>query len=279
MFLDLKKALKVARREGFAIGGFNVFDLEGAKAVASAAEEFQAPVIFQTTPKAIDFAGLKQIFDIVKNEIHQRNLKATIHLDHAKDYGLVQKCIDIGYNSVMIDGSALDFDTNVHLAKKVVEYAKKHQVNVEAELGAIGKEAMENGGNTKSKTDPSLVKSFVEQTKIDALGVSVGNAHGAPRGEKLDLQLLEEISQQSNIPLVIHGSSGLGEADIKHALKFGVAKFNIDTNLRKAFLTELEDEKNCSDPRELLHKVMSAQEAIVKKYMEIFDSKGKYEKV
>jgi len=279
MFLDLKNALKVARDKGFAIGAFNVFDLEGAKAVASAAEELNAPLIFQTTPKAIEYAGLEQIFSIVKNEIHTRNLKATIHLDHAKDFGLVKKCIEIGYNSVMIDGSDLDFDANIHLTKKTVNYAKEYNVNVEAELGAIGKEAGENGANFKGTTDQSLVKEFIELTKIDALGISVGNAHGAPKGEKINFELLEKISNKTNIPLVLHGSSGLRESEIKKAIKCGVAKFNIDTNLRKAFIKELKDQENNNDPRDILSKIMSAQEEIVKKYIEFFGTKGKYEEV
>ncbi len=279
MFLNLKKALLIGRKNHFAIGGFNVFDLEGAKAVASAADELSAPVIFQTTSKAVEYAGLEQIFDIIKNEIHDKNLKATIHLDHAKDFGLVKKCIDIGYNSVMIDGSELDFEANVHLTKKVVQYAKNYGVNVEAELGAIGKEAGENGGGAKGKTDPSLVVKFINLTKIDALGISVGNAHGAPKGEKIDFELLEKISNETEIPLVLHGSSGLKASDIKESIKCGVAKFNIDTNLRKAFIEELKDYKNSDDPRDVLNKIMSAQEEIVKKYIELFGTKGKYEEV
>lgn len=279
MFLDIKKALIVARKESFAIGAFNVFDLEGAKAVASAAEKLEAPVIFQTTPKAIEYAGLSQIFDIIKNEIHDRNLKATIHLDHGKDFGLVKDCIDIGYNSVMIDGSAFDFETNIHLTKKVVRYAQEYNVNVEAELGAVGKEAGENGSSTKGKTDSTLIKKFIETTKINALGVSVGNAHGAPKGERIDFELLDKISKEVDIPLVLHGSSGLRESDIKKAIGFGIAKFNIDTNLRKAFIEELEEQKNNNDPRDILSKIMSAQEEIVKKYIEIFEAKGKYDEV
>lgn len=279
MFLNLKNALKIARKNHFAIGAFNVFDLEGAKAVAIAAEELQAPVIFQTTPKAIEFAGLEQIFSIVKNEIHERRLKATIHLDHAKDFGLVQKCIDMGYNSVMIDGSELDFDANIHLTKKVVNIARRYNVNVEAELGAIGTEVGEKGGSFKGETDPSLVKQFVESTKIDALGISIGNKHGAPKAEELNFDLLKEISGKIDVPLVLHGSSGLKKSDLETAIKLGVAKFNIDTNLRNAFINELEDQKSSHDPRDVLNKIMSAQTEIVKRYLELSGSKGKYEEV
>jgi len=279
MFINLKKALLVARKNRFAVGAFNVFDLEGAKAVAIAAEELRAPVIFQTTPKAIEFAGLEQIFNIVKNEIHDRNLKATIHLDHAKDFGLVRECINAGYNSVMIDGSELDFDANVHLTRKVVSYAKEYDVNVEAELGAIGREAGENGSELKGKTDPKLVSKFVEMTNINALGISIGNAHGAPEGEKIDFELLEKISKESSIPLVLHGSSGLGKYDLQKAIKLGIAKFNIDTNLRKAFTGEIEEHNSIKDPRDILNKIMLAQTEIVKRYIELSGAEDKYEEV
>lgn len=279
MFLNLKKALVFARDNHFAIGAFNVFDLEGAKAVAAAAEELHAPIIFQTTPKAIEFAGLEQIFNIVKGEIHERNLKATIHLDHAKDFGLVKECINAGYNSVMIDGSDLDFDTNIHLTRKVVNYAKEYEVSVEAELGSIGRETGENGSKIKGKTDPTLVKQFIEMTNINSLGISVGNAHGAPKGEKIDFELLNKIANESNIPLVLHGSSGLGKSDLEKAIKMGIAKFNIDTNLRKAFTGELQRQNGINDPRDILNKIMLAQTEIVKRYIELSGAEGKYEEV
>lgn len=279
MFLNLKSALKTARKNHFAIGAFNVFDLEGAKAVASAAEELNAPVIFQTTPKVIEYAGLEQIFDIVKNEIYSKNLKATIHLDHAKDFGLVKRCIDNGYNSVMIDGSNLDFEANIHLTKKVVDYAREYDVNVEAELGLIDKEEKMNRALAQKRTDPDLVEEFVAKTGINALGISVGNKHGAPRGEKIDFDLLEKISFKTDVPLVLHGSSGLRESDVERARKYGVAKFNIDTNLRKAFIYELKSQKNSNDPRDIMGKIISAQKEIVKKYIELFGSEGKYEEV
>ncbi len=192
--IDLKKYYSRAMKEGFAIGAFNTSDLEMTQAIANGAAEKKSPVIIQTSPSAIEYAGLKQIFDIVKNEIVENNLSATIHLDNGKDFSIAKSCIDIGYQSVMIDGSELEFDANVNLTKKVVDYAKRHNVTVEGEFGAIGSddEKSSHGG----KTDPKMALEFVEKTGVDSLGVSIGNAHGAPKGEKLDLDLLDRIRQE-----------------------------------------------------------------------------------
>lgn len=276
MFLNLKKALKIASQNGFSIGAFNVFDLEGIKAVAEAAAQMSAPVIIQTTPKAIEFAGLEQIFDMVKNEIAEKKINAAIHLDHGKDFSVIKRAIDIGYGSVMIDASDFDFNDNVALTKKVVQYAKKYDVNVEAEIGAIGKEGGE--GIRGKLTDPDLAKDFVIKTGIDEVAVSVGNRHGAPKGEKVNFELLQKISQIIEIPIVMHGSSGLSEPDIKKAIGYGVAKFNIDTNLRKVFLEGMSESQKANDPRDILNKIMAAQIEVVKKYIDIFNSK-EYEEV
>jgi len=274
-FIDLKKYYNRAMKEGFAIGAFNTSDLEMTQAIASGAAEKKSPVIIQTSPSAIEYAGLQQIFDIVKNEIVENNMSATIHLDHGKDFSIAKSCIDIGYQSVMIDGSELEFDANVNLTKKVVDYAKRHNVSVEGEFGAIGSDDKKSSHG--GKTDPKMALEFVEKTGVDSLGVSIGNAHGAPKGEKLDLDLLDRIRLEvSDTPLVIHGSSGLSRKDIREAIKRGVVKFNIDTNLRKAFTKNIEKkERSVIDPREYLGEAREAVSKLVKDYIDIFGSTGK----
>lgn len=280
MFLDLKKALKFARENKFAIPAFNVFDLEGVISISRAASELNAPVIIQTTPKAIDYAGLDQLFDIIKNEIHTADIKAAIHLDHAKDFNIIKDCIDIGYNSVMIDGSALDFESNVAVTKKVVRYADEYGVNVEAEIGKIGHEIGEEGNDQNKLTDPETAKKFVEQTRINAVAVSVGNRHGAPKGEKLNSDLLEKISQLVRIPIVMHGSSGLSHSDIKKAIQLGVTKINIDTKLKQAFLAKITGVKDGEDdPREILSDAVLAMSEIVKSYIELVGADGRADEV
>ena len=280
MFLDLKKALKFAREKKFAIPAFNVFDLEGVLSISKAASELNALVIIQTTPKAIDYAGLNQLFNIIKNEIHSRDLKAAIHLDHAKDFGTVRECIDIGYNSVMIDGSALDFESNVAVTKKVVSYASEYRVNVEAEIGNVGHEIGETGNNQNNLTVPEIAQKFVEQTGIDAVAVSVGNLHGAPKGERLNLNLLESICEIVKIPIVMHGSSGLSHSDVQRAIQLGVAKINIDTKLKRAFLAEIMEVKDIEDdPREILKDAIEAMSEIVKSYIKLVGADGRADEI
>ena len=271
---EIIEELDKAWREKRAIGAFNVFDLETAQAVAEAAVECNYPVIMQITPTAIQYAGLKQIFDIAKNEIHQKNIKAAIHLDHGKDYSIAKDCVDVGFDSVMIDGSKLDFDENVALTQKVVNYAKKFEVMVEGEIGVISRE---EGGKLSGQgeyTKPDIVRDFAEKSGVDILAVSVGNEHGAPKGERLDLALLGEIGKITPVPLVMHGASGLDERDVIAAVKCGVVKLNIDTNIRKAFVDNFsEKHPGVKDPREILTEAKNEAKEIVKRYISILSGR------
>ncbi len=272
---NIKKELYFAWEEKRALGAFNVFDLETAQAVAEASAECDYPVIMQITPTAIEYAGLKQIFDIAKNEIFQKGIKAAIHLDHGKDFGIAKNCVDAGFNSVMIDGSKLDFEGNVYLTKKVVNYASKFDVMVEGEIGVISRE---EGGKLSGQgeyTRPEVVKDFAEKTGVDILAVSVGNEHGAPKGEKLDIDLLGKIAEITPIPLVMHGASGLSEEDVRLAVKCGIVKLNIDTNIRKVFVENFsEKHPGVKDPREILTEAKNEAKEIVKKYINILS--GRY---
>ncbi len=271
---DIKKELYKAWEEKRAVGAFNVFDLETAQAVAEAAAECDYPVIMQITPTAVEYAGLKQIFDIAKNEIHQNNIKAAIHLDHGKDFGITKDCVDVGFDSVMIDGSKLDFENNVALTKKVVSYASKYDVMVEGEIGVISREEGGKISGLGEYTRPEVVKDFAEKSGVDILAVSVGNEHGAPKGEKIDLSLLAEIAKITPVPLVMHGASGLSEEDIKSALKCGIVKLNIDTNIRKAFVDNFsEKHPGVKDPREILTEAKNEAKEIVKRYIKILSGK------
>lgn len=275
--LSLPYAYKCAREGRYAIGAFNTYNLEVTEAIAKAASLLESPVIFQITPGAIEYAGLPQIFDIVNNAIAEYDLKAAIHLDHALDFSIIKKCLDIGFNSVMIDGSKLPFLSNVAITEKVVHYAKEFGASVEAEIGIISRS---EGGKTSTDgkfTDPELAYEFVQKTGIDSLAVAIGNEHGAPKEEKLNFELLETISNKVNKPIVIHGASGLSRGDIKKAIEAGASKFNIDTNIRKTFLKEFSDnyDKNETDPREVFNEVKSAITKLVKDYIGIFGSEGK----
>lgn len=269
--MDVKEELIKAREGGYAIGAFNTNNLEVTKAICQAAKKFDVPILIQTTPGAIEYAGLEQIFNIVTNEINVSGLRAAIHLDHAKDFEIIKKTVQIGYKSIMFDGSKYPFEENVILTSKVVDFAHKYDVVVEAEVGVI---ATEEGGRLSGKaiySAPNEVRKFVDLTGIDSVAVSVGNEHGAPKGERIDFELLRKIAQVVDIPLVMHGASGLAVGDIREAIGIGVAKFNIDTNIRKAFSLGVES-SDALDYREAMTDGMDNVEKVVERYIKIFSN-------
>lgn len=270
--MDVKKELNLARENKYAIGAFNTSNLEVTKAICRAAIKFDVPILISTTPSAIEYAGLKTIFDIVSDEIADSKIKAAIHLDHGNDFDVIKKAIEIGYKSVMFDGSKLPFDENVHLTERLVEFAHRFSVAVEAEVGVIGHEEGGKLSGTSAKSAPNEVRKFIELTGVDSIAVSVGNEHGAPKGESLDFDLLERIAGVIDIPLVLHGASGLSDGDLVEAIALGVAKINIDTNIRTAFLHQIETSTEKKDYRIPLADGMDEVEEVVKKYLTIFSN-------
>ena len=271
MFINVSDELKKAKAGGYAIGAFNTNNLEVTKAICKVAKTLDSPIIIQTTPSAIEYAGLQQIFDIVRNEIEETGVKAAIHLDHGKTFEDARDAIEAGYRSVMIDGSKLTFAENVALTRKVVEFAHPKNVSVEAEIGVM---ATGEGGSIEGRGEmstPEDTAKFIELTGVDSIAISIGNCHGAPAGEKIDLSLLEEIAKNIKIPLVMHGSSGLADDDIEAAIKMGVAKFNNDTNIRRAFIEGVhEAPKDAKDYRDIMKTGMEKVEEIVEKRIELF---------
>lgn len=272
--LNISKELKKARRDGYALGAFNTNNLEVTKAICAAAKKFDSPIMIQTTPSAIEYAGLKQIFDIVENEIMATAIKAVIHLDHAKDFGIIKEAIKAGYRSVMFDGSKFPYEENLHLTERLVEYAHRFDVSVEAEVGVISREEGGRISGQSVMSTPAEVKKFVDMTGVDSIAISVGNEHGAPSGEKVNLKLLKQIAEIVEIPLVMHGASGLSDGDIREAMSLGVAKFNIDTNIRRAFIKPIEQSKS-DDPREAIKEGMEEVTKIVERYIQLFSGAQK----
>ncbi|MFA5927575.1 MAG: class II fructose-bisphosphate aldolase [Patescibacteria group bacterium] len=271
--MNVASELRQARAGGYAIGAFNTSNLEVTKAICSAAMSLGAPVLIQTTPSAIEYAGLTQLYDIVIDEIAASGIKAAIHLDHGKDWDITKRCIDAGYTSVMIDGSKLPYKENLELTKKVVDYAHARGASVEGEIGVLGaKEIGESGSDASDVlSSPEQTAEFVTRTGIDSVAVAIGNSHGAPQHEEINLTLLKEISLVVDIPLVIHGSSGLSDDQIKEAINLGVAKFNVDTLIRRAVIDSLQgvkpDEK---DYRDVFRDEMEEIERVVRNRIELF---------
>jgi len=278
-----KKILERANIGRYAIGAFNVSNLEFVQAITTAAKHENSPVIIQTTESAIRYAGLEQLVTIVRTSVTNTDVQAVLHLDHGRDLSIIKECIRRGYTSVMIDASHLEFRKNVSLTKKVVRFAHRRGVSVEAELGILGGvEDFVKAGRTALLTNPEDALKFVRETKVDALAVAVGTSHGAYKfksNAKLDIERIKIIKDLVRIPLVLHGASGVTRnvvekakrygavlqdakgvpnGEIRKAIRAGINKINIDTDLRLAFTSAIREflSKNPRefDPRKIIGK-------------------------
>ena len=235
--MTTKQILKKAQEEHYAVGAFNVENMEMVMAVISAAEEMNAPVIMQTTPSTVSYAGLDYFLANVKVAASRANVPVAIHLDHGSSFELASQAFRTGYTSIMIDGSHGDFESNVKLSKSVVDMCKSSGIAVEAELGKVGgKEDDLDGGDGDIYTDPLEAKEFVERTGVDSLAIAIGTAHGMYKGEpKLDLDRLSAIREVVSVPLVLHGGSGIPDSKVQEAIRRGICKVNYATELRIAY--------------------------------------------
>lgn len=270
----------------YAIGAFNTSNLEFTQAIISAGENQRAPVIVQTSEGAIEYAGIDALSAIVKELAGKSDEPVILHLDHGKSLDMVISCIEHGYTSVMIDASQEEFMNNARLTKEVVDFAHDRGVWVEAELGGIlGEEGARALKGEKIPmtmlTDPVLVKRFVTMTGVDSLAVAVGTIHGAFTGQEyIRFELLEEIQREvPNLPLVLHGASGIADAHLQAVATTNVCKVNVDTELRivfeeavQAFVGEPHDRV---DPRDMLGVGRAVVEELVEKKIALFGSVNK----
>ena len=226
-----------AQKNGYAIGAFNVENMEMVQAVAAAAEELKAPVIMQTTPSTVKYADLKYFYANAKAAAEMASVPIVMHLDHGNSFDLAMRALRVGYTSIMIDGSHESFEDNIAVSKAVADACHPSGVPVEAELGKVGgKEDDLEGGEGNPYTDPMEAKQFVEETGIDSLAVAIGTAHGVYKGTpKLDVERLSEIRKVVSIPLVLHGTSGVPDDAVRECIKRGICKVNYATDLRIAF--------------------------------------------
>lgn len=261
-----------AQKGGYAIGSFNTSDLEITRAIISAAERKKSPVIVETSEKAISYAGLEEISAIVQERAKKAKIPVALHLDHGQSLEIVSRCIRAGYTSIMFDGSRLPLSENIVYTKQAAEMAHRRDIPCEGELGAIFKVEEQ-----KKYTNPDEVKDYVKSTKIDFLAVAIGSAHGSSETEKLDLELLRTIRAKTIVPLVLHGASGLSDEDIKGAIKYGVCKINIDTDIRHTFAKVIREitKRNINDPRDIMIEVMAKIQKLVEEKIELFGSSGK----
>ncbi|MFP4697065.1 MAG: class II fructose-1,6-bisphosphate aldolase [Eubacteriales bacterium] len=225
-----------AQKRKYAVGAFNVENMEMVQAVIAASEELKAPVILQTTPSTVKYAGLEYYYAMVKAAAETTSVPVAIHLDHGNSYELAMQALRVGYTSIMIDGSHSPFNENIKMTQKVVDACMPSRVPVEAELGKVGGKEDDLDGGKGGYTDPNEAKEFVEKTRVTFLAVAIGTAHGIYSGEpKLDLDLLSKIRRVVDIPLVLHGASGLSDDAVRESIKRGICKVNFATELRIAF--------------------------------------------
>lgn len=275
MLVSSKPMILEARAKKYAIGCFNTSDLEITKAIIRAAEAQKSPVIIATSPKAIEYAGLETLASIIRSEAENTQIPVALHLDHGLTLDMVENCLNIGYTSVMFDGSGSELEHNEILTRQAVEMARSHGVPCEGELGHLGKA----GENPSQLTNPDDVIEFVQKTGVDYLAVSIGSQHGIGENEVLKIELLKKINSLTHIPLVLHGASGVSPDDISKAINNGIAKINIDTDIRHTFSQSIREilERNTkeNDPREILSDVMSEIQKLIEAKIKLYGSNNK----
>jgi len=234
----LKDKLEEVRRSKKAILATNFYNFETLRAVLQAAKNTNSPLILQLTQSSIDYMGLENALNMGRTGLKTFGVEGWIHLDHGGSVELAEKCIKAGFDSVMFDGSELSIEKNIELTSKVVQMAKPHDINVEAELGYVAK--LGQSHNKVGFTEPSDAALFVKETGVNALAVAIGTAHGFYKEEpKLDFERLKAIAEAVNIPLVLHGGSGIPGESIKKAVSLGICKVNLATEIKNSFMKKL----------------------------------------
>jgi fructose-bisphosphate aldolase class II/tagatose 1,6-diphosphate aldolase GatY/KbaY len=265
--MRLREALESHRQRGSAILATNFYNIETLLAVLRAARQTGSALILQTSPATIDYLGMRTAVAMARAAISEAGVCAWLHLDHARDMDVVGRCIEAGYDSVMIDASDKDFDTNVRFAREVVALARPRGVLVEAELGYIPKLG-EREAQELDMTSPEQAERFVRETGVDLLAVAIGNAHGFYRRQpQLDIQRLKAIRERVGAFLVLHGASGIPDEQWREAVHHGIVKVNFATEIKNAFMARLREAIACSesiDIRQVFPLAMQAVTELVK---------------
>ncbi|WP_163537509.1 class II fructose-1,6-bisphosphate aldolase [Gracilibacillus sp. YIM 98692] len=282
MLLSMKEMLMDAKQNKYAVGQFNMNSFQWVEAILQAAEEEQSPVIIASTDRIVDYlGGLRLIAATTKKLVEEMNITVpvTLHLDHGFTVERCKEAIDAGYSSVMFDGSKFPIDQNIEMTKEVVDYAKAHGVSVEAEIGSVG--GTEDGVTSGIKyADPNECFRLVRETKVDALAAALGSVHGVYQGEpKFAFDLMQEISEGTDIPLALHGGSGIPDHQIVKAIQYGHAKINVNTECNQAWAKKirelLSNDPELYSPPAILGPGMDAIRGVVKEKIRLFGSNQK----
>jgi len=305
MLATLNDILPEAKKRHYAVGAFNTSNLEITQAILTAARELSAPAIIAVSEKAIQYAGLDQIAAIIAGLARKIKIPVVMHLDHGPSFELTEACIRAGFTSVMIDASALPYKENVRLTRKVKAFARRHKVSVEAEIGRLAgiEDNVAVSNDQALYTDPGEARRFARETECDALAIAIGTSHGAYKFKgkpKLRIDVLKHIAAEVKVPLVLHGASGVKKkyvesvnkygGDLSHArgvtdallrsaIKNGITKINVDTDLRIAFTAGvrqyLAENPADFDPRKSLAAGRDRITKVVKERIRVFGAEKK----
>lgn len=284
MLLNMKELLKVAKENRFAVGAFNVADSNFLRAVVEEAEESNSPAIIAIHPDEFEFLT-DEFFAYVRERAGNSLTPFVLHLDHGASLDQVVRAIRAGFTSVMIDGSLLPYDENVEKTRKVVEIAHMVNVSVEGELGTIGDTGttVEGGVSEITYVDPEDVEDFIAKTNVDTLAVAVGTAHGIyPKDvkPKLQLELIEDIVNRVDTPLVLHGGSSNPDKEVARAVKIGIQKVNISSDMKFAFYKKAREILSTTelwDPNAIFPECIDAARDVIRYKMDLFESTNKAE--
>lgn len=281
LLIALTEVLKDAENRGYAVAAFNANNMEYVQGIIDGAKALNAPVIIQASPGAIKYAGLEYIVGIVKAAAQAAEVPVVLHLDHGKDLDIVKRCLDLGFTSVMIDGSRLPIEDNIKITKEAAELAHAVGASAEGEIGHVPEAGtcLTEDRLKEHMTKPEDVARFVAETNIDAVAVAVGSVHGMKsQGAELDIERLKSIRRLTKVPLVLHGSSGVTDASIVEAIRHGVRKINVATALNVAFSAAVRsiliDDSNVVDPRKYLGEGRAAVTKVVQEKIALFMGEG-----
>ncbi|MBW3698208.1 tagatose bisphosphate family class II aldolase [Vibrio sp. T187] len=280
--ISSREMLKRAQKEGYAVPAFNMHNLETVQVIVETASEMGSPVILAGTPGTYDYAGTDYMVAICNEAAKKHDIPLVMHLDHHEDFQDIQNKVEHGIRSVMIDGSHYAFDSNIDIVRNVVNYCNRYDVSVEAELGRLGgqEDDLIVDSADAYMTDPSSAAEFVRRTGVDSLAVAIGTAHGLYKSEpRLDFARLDKIRGQVDIPLVLHGASGVPDESVRRCIETGVCKVNIATELKIAFADAVKryliENPTANDPRKYIVPGKVAMKQVVAEKIRLCGSEGK----
>jgi tagatose 1,6-diphosphate aldolase GatY/KbaY len=271
----LQEKLLALRESKQAILATNFYNLETLQGILKAASALKAPIILQLSESSIRYIGLKTAVKMAYTALGEFGVEGWLHLDHGASVELVARCLDEGFQSVMIDASEKSFDENVRMTKEAVKMAEKYKANVEAELGFVAKLGQQSEG--QGFTQPEEAFEFVEKTGVNALAVAIGSAHGFyKQTPKLNIELLAKIRSKVSVPLVLHGASGIPDTMLQEAIANGITKINLATETKNIFMKELKSlltETDEIDLRIVFPKAIDAVAELIKGKIRVINGK------